>query len=315
MSEAPTSSPVIGALAPWFGGKRTLAPRIVRELGPHRAYWEPFLGGCAILPVKPPCPMETVNDLHGDMVNLARVVQHDELAPRLFDRLLRTLPGEDMLHDAAARHAQRGRAQAPDAPDLDRAADFFVACWLGRNGVAGTHSYNQGFCVRYTASGGSPAKRFRSAIESIPAWWERLRNVTILNRDAFDLLDRIEDASGVVIYADPPYIEKGASYVHDFETEDEPEEASLWGDRKPRRVNHHRLLAESVRRFTRTRVVVSYYNHPLLDELYPGWTKVHCPTTKAMVNQGMRDRQGATQAPEVLLINGPNFTAKAEVAC
>ena len=37
----------IKALAPWFGGKRTLAPRIVAELGPHRAYWEPFCGSLA----------------------------------------------------------------------------------------------------------------------------------------------------------------------------------------------------------------------------------------------------------------------------
>lgn len=34
----------ISAIAPWFGSKRTLAPRIVEVLGEHRAYWEPFCG-------------------------------------------------------------------------------------------------------------------------------------------------------------------------------------------------------------------------------------------------------------------------------
>src|ERR1044072_5384193 len=34
----------ISALAPWYGSKRTLAPEIVRQLGEHRAYWEPFCG-------------------------------------------------------------------------------------------------------------------------------------------------------------------------------------------------------------------------------------------------------------------------------
>lgn len=29
----------IRSLAPWFGGKRTLAPRIVAELGTHTQYW------------------------------------------------------------------------------------------------------------------------------------------------------------------------------------------------------------------------------------------------------------------------------------
>lgn len=43
------AGPAIGAVAPWFGGKRTLAPRIVEALGPHKAYVEPFCGSCAVL--------------------------------------------------------------------------------------------------------------------------------------------------------------------------------------------------------------------------------------------------------------------------
>lgn len=43
----------ITALAPWYGSKRTLAPRIVEQLGEHRAYWEPFCGSCAVLFAKP----------------------------------------------------------------------------------------------------------------------------------------------------------------------------------------------------------------------------------------------------------------------
>ena len=30
----------IKALAPWFGGKRKLAPRIVELFGQHKTYWE-----------------------------------------------------------------------------------------------------------------------------------------------------------------------------------------------------------------------------------------------------------------------------------
>jgi len=47
-----------------------------------------------------------------------------------------------------------------------------------------------------------------------------------------------------------------------------------------------------------------------LAELYPGWTKRSCPTTKAMVNQGMRAQKGAMIAPEVLLINGPSYAVR-----
>lgn len=48
-----SAAPIITAIAPWFGSKRTLAPRIVAELGSHRAYWEPFCGSMAVLLAKP----------------------------------------------------------------------------------------------------------------------------------------------------------------------------------------------------------------------------------------------------------------------
>ena len=70
------SGAAIGALVPYFGAKRTLAPAIVEELGPHVAYWEICCGSMAVLFAKEPSRTEVVNDLHGDLVNLARVVQH-----------------------------------------------------------------------------------------------------------------------------------------------------------------------------------------------------------------------------------------------
>lgn len=66
-------------------------------------------------------------------------------------------------------------------------------------------------------------------------------------------------------------------------------------------------MAELLGRFKRTRVVVSYYEHPVLEALYAGWTCVAVKATKAMVNQGMRDQTGAVAAPEILLINGPSL--------
>lgn len=278
-------SPTIAAIAPWFGSKRTLAPRILEVLGRHQAYWEPFGGSLSVLLAKPPASAETVNDLHGDLINLCRVVQSDELAPQLFGRLYRTVCSAPLHREASERCRARGNHAADHPPDLERAYDYFVCCWNGRNGVAGTSSYNQGFCRRFTKNGGHAARRFASAVESIPSWWDRLRNVTILNEDAFGLLERIEDADGVAIYCDPPYLVKGARYVHDFASSD------------------HERLAGLLGRFRRTRVVVSYYEDPRLAGLYPGWTCHRHEVTKAMVNQGMRDQSGATKVVEVLLVN------------
>lgn len=281
----------ISAVAPWFGSKRTLAPEIVRELGPHRKYDEPFCASCAVLFAKEVASCETVNDLHGDLINLCRVLKDRETAVALYARLSRFIMHEEIFHEAAERCKSQGRLPSPETPDVDRAEDFMICSWYGRNGVAGTESYNQGFCVRYTANGGHAATRWTSAVESIPAWHHRLRAVTILNRDAFELLSRYDDDPAAVIYCDPPYIEKGAKYVHDFTPDD------------------HRRLAESLKRFRAARVVVSYYDHPLLSELYPDWTIRRIDVTKALVNQGarMRTTEKPVKAVECLLINGPSL--------
>ena len=279
----------ITALLPYFGGKRTLSPTIVEEFGSHRAYWETMCGSLAVLFSKEPSSMETVNDLSGDVTNLCRVVQCEDTAVQLFERLTRTMMHEDLHREAAERWKVRKYSAEYPEPDLDAAYDYFLCSWVGRNGVTGTKSYNQGFCVRYTKNGGHAATRFRSAIDSIPAWCHRLADVTILRRCGIDLCDKIEDAAGVVIYADPPYLVKGAKYIHDFD----------W--------LAHRRLAKALSRFKKTRVVVSYYDHPDLDAMYPGWTKRHTPTTKALLNQGKRDEKGGVTAPEILLINGDSY--------
>lgn len=274
----------ITALAPWMGAKRTLAPWIVEQLGEHAAYWEPFCGSLAVLLAKPPATMETVNDLHGDLVNLARCVQDDALAPRLFDRLARTAMCEAIQRDAA----ERLRASAPPtATELsaDRAYDYFCVAWMGRNGVAGTAASNHGFCRRFTRNGGHAATRFAAAVASIPAWWQRLRGVTILSMDAFALLARIEDAPRTTIYCDPPYLGRSGLYVHDFAAAD------------------HDRLAQAVSRFERTRVVVSYYDHPRLAELYPGWRVLRKEVTRSAALSNKRQAAQDFAATEVLLVN------------
>lgn len=279
----------IKAIAPWFGGKRTLAPEIVAELGEHSAYWGLCCGSLAVEFAKPPAAMETCVDLHGDLTNLAFVLQQRPLAEELYARLERTLLSRELFAKSAEVIRTVPAPAGDDPADVDRAYHYMVVSWCGRNGVAGTSSYNAGFCVRYTKNGGHAARRFCSAVDSIPWWHERLRSITILRENAFDVVERIEDAVGTVVYIDPPYVSKGAKYVHDFTPDD------------------HSRLAKLLSRFRHTRVVVSYYDHPLLEDLYRGWTWRHLDATKALVNQGMRDKGQAVKAPEVLLINGPSY--------
>lgn len=293
-----TESPMtVTSIAPWFGAKRTLAPRIVAELGDHRAYWEIFCGSMAVLMAKPPASMETVNDLHDDLINLARCLQHRVEGPKLYRKSRRVLCSQAEFEQFAAivKEELAPLQSAMVGIHPGRALAYFVTSWLGMNGVAGLRSNHISFSRRYTKNGGHSAKRFAGAVDSIPAWRRRLRAVTVLSSCGIELAEKIEDAEGVVIYADPPYLVKGAKYLHDFED----------GFMGP---NDHERLATALRRFKKTRVVVSYYAHPGLAAMYPGWTVVDVATTKSLVSSGRRDEGNDIKAPEVLLINGPSLT-------
>jgi DNA adenine methylase len=292
--------PKITAIAPWFGGKRTLAPVIVQELGKHSVYFEPMCGGFSVLLNKPESRMEVVNDLHGDIINLALVIQHQRFGPMLYRRARRLLVSDDQLAqaDALIRNSDPG-----DAIDLERAWAFFITSWMGRNGEVGLKKNERGrsLAARWNANGGDPATRFNSAVLSIPAWRKRLRHVTILRRDAFKVIERIDDVAGTSIYVDPPYLQKSDQYLHDFEVAD----GGLIED-------DHARLSRLLSRFAKARVVVSYYQHPRLAHLYPidRWTHRSCAINKGIHNAGRRG-SGATKAPEVLLINGPSFARAA----
>jgi DNA adenine methylase len=53
----------------YYGGKQTLASRILELIPPHRLYCEPFLGGAAIFFAKEQSRVEIINDADGELVN------------------------------------------------------------------------------------------------------------------------------------------------------------------------------------------------------------------------------------------------------
>lgn len=279
----------IKAIAPWFGGKRKVASQIVEMMGSHKAYWEPFCGSMAVLMLKPPCEMETVNDLHGDLINLAKVIQDKELGFQLYDKLSRTLYAEQFFREAKERYMNRECFATAPEPDFDlpRAYDYFVASWMGLNGVSGTQRYNYVFALRWCRGGGQGARRWRSVIESMPAWHKRLQNVVIIQRDAFGILDNIKDTKETVVYCDPPYFDKSDKYIHDFTAE------------------QHEQLAQSLQRFKKARVIVSYYDDPRLKSLYGGFSKIEIAANYASLRNATRGpkKKPRKQQVEVLLVN------------
>lgn len=288
----------ITALAPWFGGCRSIADRIGTELGDLAWCAVPFAGGMPELPwISTRAGIAC--DRHRHLINLARVVADDALLCRLIRRVERLLFHPDVLAAAQRRCVTReheraggglfadGEAASGD-PDVEWAADYFVCAWMGRGGASGRGGeFAQSLAVRYTAGGGGSAKRWRSAVESLPAWGAVLARWEFVCDDAFAVLARLRPQDRVGIYADPPWVGLGDKYTHRFTAA------------------HHSQLARELRRLSVAgyRVVVRYGDDPLVRALYPeseGWTWVATTT---------RNQRGGDVA-EALIVSRESYAGR-----
>lgn len=290
----------ISALVPYFGGKRSLAPRIVEEIcraGRPDFFAEPFCGSMAVSLAMPEIPTHIVSDKNADIVLLATVLADEQDGYQLIDRLGQTTCSE-MEYQRASTILERYRSADAENRYNNRteiAWAVFVAGWLGPNGSA--QDDDGRFCVRWGPGGGDPATRLRSAVDAAASIRERVRRFTILNRDGFEVIGKAVDHPKTALYVDPPYLRdtRGAgSYTHDFEDHGGGIFA-LEGD-------DHDRLAVALNRFKQARIVVSYYDAPRLHELYPAprWRFVDLGEAEGMMNAA-----GSTQRErrEVLIVN------------
>lgn len=270
----------ITAIASWHGSNRSLAAEVGRRLAGARFVAVPFAGGMSEL-AHITARTLLVSDLHRHVINLARVVQTDR------ERLQAYLAGVLFHPDALAEAQARCRAveAGPDSADrFQWAADYFVCAWMARNGTAGTaREFEAGLSVRYDAGGGDSAVRFRSAAESLAAWQTVVRRCTFHCRDGFEVLADVADAADSGVYCDPPFPGAGRRYRHNAGAAVAAE--LVW----------HTRLRDALARFARARVVVRYYRHALVEQLYPaadGWHWDDLAGGKTQTNAA---------APEVLL--------------
>jgi len=198
--ESIPSEPVapVRPVAPYMGGKRALAKRLVARISdiPHTTYAEPFVGMGGVffrLTMRP--RGEFINDANRDLITLFRVLQHHYVP---FVDMLRyqvTSPGEFELLVKVG----------PDTlTDLQRAARFL---YIQRTSFAGKpRGPSFGVAVERPA-------RFdvTQVVPMLEAVHERLAGVTIecLEWQAFvDRYDRPE----TLFYLDPPYWGHEADY-------------------------------------------------------------------------------------------------------
>lgn len=188
----------------YFGGKWQMRHWIVDLLPPHEFYAEPFAGAASILLAKEPAPKgEIINDLNGDVVNLFRVMQSREQGDELMRRL------EWTPFARAELEVSREKSSDP----IERARRILIRSFMGIE-VAGIESSKSGFrmgnvdLARLDKDGKAT---FRNCAQDWENWKQaacairdRLANVMIYERDAFEFID-LMDAPTCLLYVDPPY--------------------------------------------------------------------------------------------------------------
>ena len=194
---SPEFTPVDPAepVAPWLGGKRILAKRIIERIDaiPHKCYAEPFVGmGGVILRRASRPKSEIVNDLNGDIVNLFRVMrEHPDELVRQFDWVV----------SSRAEFVRLLRVPTDTLTDIQRAARF---AYIQR------HTFGGEAATTATPGQMAPSVHNPSRLRSsrmkrlISAVHTRLQGVHVECME-WDAFIRRYDRPFTLFYIDPPY--------------------------------------------------------------------------------------------------------------
>lgn len=238
----------------WYGGKFSHLDWLLPHLPVCHHYCEPYAGSAAVLLNRMPSPVETYNDLDGELVNFFRVLR--ERKAELIEAIGLTPFSREEFYVAC---------QTPSEPvsDFERARRFFVRARQVRTGLAQTASLGRwANCKNTTRAGMSGVvSRWLGSIESLPEIANRLLRVQIENRPALEMIGLYDDA-GTLFYCDPPYAHttRGDSKAYGFEMTDD----------------QHRSMALALRQI-KGRAAVSGYASDLYDELFEGWRVIRAP--------------------------------------
>ena len=270
----------------YAGGKARLAKRLCPHLPKHLPiYVEPFFGAGGIFFHRSKAPTEYINDLNGDIVNFYDMLRehHEEL-----ERKCKYTPYARELYL---------RVRDEEWPPLDtlenridRAWRFWLLACQGR-GAPNKKDHN-GESVNY-AGGWRPSLKGRTHSNTATAaankvnrfqeLHERLKGVTIDNRDAVKVIKRYDDKQAF-LYCDPPYVQS-TRFERLYKCEYTNEQ--------------HIELLETLKNY-KGLVALSGYHNEIYDELLGDWRYIEI---KEHVSMSHKNNKQNKKAIEVLWMN------------
>jgi DNA adenine methylase len=238
----------------WYGGKFSHLDWLLPLLPRTHHYCEPFSGSAAVLINREPSPVETYNDIDGDVVNFFRVLRDK---PDDIIRAIALTPfAREEFYDAIYDETK-------GISDLERARRFYVRARQARTGLAQTATLGRwANCKKTSRSGMSGViSRWFGGVDALAEIAERLLRVQIENRPAVDVI-RLYDGPDTLFYCDPPYLHstRGDSKAYGFEMDTE----------------EHRDLAHALNA-CKGKVAISGYRCELMDEYYESWRRFDAP--------------------------------------
>ncbi len=242
----------------WYGGKFSHLDWLLPLLPKAKHYCEPFGGSAAVLLNREPSPVETYNDVDGEVVIFFRVLREQKNA--LIEAIGLTPFSRKEFERAISEPTE-------DLTDLERARRFFIRARQVRTGLAQTASSGRWAHCRLTSRAGmaGAASRWLGSVEGLSEIVQRLLRVQIENDLAINIIKRY-DSEETLFYCDPPYPHgsRGDSKAYGYEMIDD----------------EHRELA-SVLYQVKGKVALSSYHCDLMDELYGDWRYIEAPPKKA----------------------------------
>lgn len=236
----------------WYGGKYSHLDWLLPLLPQCHHYCEPYAGSAAVLLNRAPSPVETYNDLDGEVVNFFRVLREQG------DALVKAIALTPFSREEFAVACKLD----PEASAFERARRFYVRARQVRIGLAQTASVGRWANCKNTSRAGMSGviSRWFGSVQDLPVIASRLLRVQIENRPAIQII-RLYDSPGTLFYCDPPYIHgtRGDSKAYGHEMTDV----------------QHAQLADTLNS-VRGMVAISNYPCKLMDTLYPApkWQRI-----------------------------------------